>query len=193
MATDTVQISRDEYDGLIAQSQRGEQAQKQLQSREADNVVNAAIAAGKVSPQNKDYWLREYERDPQGTFKTIAGLQAVPLSLVSEQQQHARTADEEADAALADARSFIPELRGRTITGQSKERREQRAAVVERQSLPPSSAASVPFRDGLGLTVEAAEGQQMQPEQVEAMFPEVAARKQGRAAGAWQRIRGGSR
>lgn len=190
MARDTVQISRDEYDRLIAQNQRGQQAQKQLHSREADSVVNAAIAAGKVSPQNKDYWLREYERDPQGTFKTIAGLQAVPLSLFSEQQQQARTADEEADAAVADARSFIPELRGRSITGQSKERRERRAATVEHQPLPNEPVgASVGFRDGLGLTMGEAEGEQMPSASVEAMFPEVAQRKRGTAAGAWQRPR----
>jgi hypothetical protein len=186
MTRDTVQISRDEYDRLTAQNQRGQQAQKQLHSREADNVVNAAIAAGKVSPQNKDHWLREYERDPQGTFKTIAGLAPGPV-LTGEQR---RSADREAEEALADARSFIPELRGRSITGQSKERRERRAATAEHQPLPNEPVgASVSFRDGLGLTMGEAAGEQMPSESVAAMFPEVVQRRRGTAAGAWQRPR----
>jgi hypothetical protein len=181
MAKETVQIERKTYERLVAQNQSGHQAQKQLQNRDGENVVNAAIAAGKVSPQNADYWRREYERDPRGTAQTIASLAPGPV-WPSQQQQ---SEQQEAAAALAAARDFIPELRGRRISGQSRERRERRAANIERQPLPsePAAAASVPF-PGAALEEDAGH---MPSESVEAMFPEVRKRKAGRAAGAWQR------
>jgi hypothetical protein len=186
MAKETVQIERATYEQLVAQNQRGQQAQKQLRERDGGDVINAAIAAGRIAPQNKDYWLREYERDPQGASQTIASLQPVPLSLFTEQSPP--TSDQETADALEAARSFIPELRrGQRKPGQSRDRREQRAATVERQSLPPSTAAaSVSFRDGLGLTLGDEEGEEMSVESVAAVFPEVDKRIQGRGAGGWR-------
>lgn len=43
---------------------------------ERDQVIAAAVQAGKFAPSRKEHWARLWDADPEGTRQVLAGLQA---------------------------------------------------------------------------------------------------------------------
>ena len=66
---------------------------------ERDQVIAAAVQAGKFPPARKDHWVRLWDADPEGTRQVLAGLQpnVVPVDAVG----HASDLDAEFDAEFA--------------------------------------------------------------------------------------------
>jgi len=68
---------------LRAQAAQGAEAYRRLRENEAEQVVKAAITAGKFAPSREQYWMELWAKDPDGTRDTIKALAAnvVPLTL----------------------------------------------------------------------------------------------------------------
>ena len=45
-----------------------------------EQLLNGAIAAGKILPHRFQYWAAQYDADPQGTANVIAQLAVLPAS-----------------------------------------------------------------------------------------------------------------
>lgn len=69
---------------LTESAKRGERAYRQLRENEADQVIQAAVKAGKFAPSRAQAWKDLWAADPDGTKDTISKLKpnTVPVDLL---------------------------------------------------------------------------------------------------------------
>ena len=81
-ASDAVLLDPAQYNALRQQAQRGDEAWRKLRENECEQVLDAAIKAGKFPPARREHWKTLWAADPDGTKATIDKLAAnvIPVS-----------------------------------------------------------------------------------------------------------------
>jgi Mu-like prophage I protein len=72
-----VMVNKDQYDATVAAAAEGAEARKQQIAEANENVVMAAIRAGKIPPARKDHWLEGLKADRAGTAAVLASLKPI--------------------------------------------------------------------------------------------------------------------
>jgi hypothetical protein len=67
-------IEKEAWEGLNKRVLAGEEFRKKQLAGERDQVILAAIRAGKLSPAGRARWERIWDKDPEGTREILAGL-----------------------------------------------------------------------------------------------------------------------
>lgn len=68
----TVTVDAETWAQVQANARRGAETAKRLAERERDEVLDAAILAGKFPVSRRDHYLKAWKADPQGTQQLLA-------------------------------------------------------------------------------------------------------------------------
>lgn len=74
MPPGVIAVEKDAWDEQVARAKQGEEALARIRRNERDQVIMAAVGAGKIAPANRPKWERMWDKDPDGTREVIAGL-----------------------------------------------------------------------------------------------------------------------
>jgi len=96
-AAGTMVIDASAWDAQQDRIKRLEAADAKRRREERDQVVAAAISAGKFPPARKDHWVRLWDADPEGTRQVLDGLarNVVPVTAMGEPGSGVDDFDEE--------------------------------------------------------------------------------------------------
>lgn len=72
--SDAVILDPAQYAALRAQAMRGDEAWRKMREAESEQILDAAIKAGKFPPARRDHWKTLWAADPDGTKATIEKL-----------------------------------------------------------------------------------------------------------------------
>jgi hypothetical protein len=67
-------LSEADYNDLLARANAGADAARKLAEKERDDEIEAAIAAGKFDPAQRDEFVRLYEESPDLMTRVISAL-----------------------------------------------------------------------------------------------------------------------
>lgn len=73
-AAGTITIDASAWDAIQERTKRLEADAQRRARDERDEVVSAAVRAGKFPPARKEHWVRLWDADPEGTREVLAGL-----------------------------------------------------------------------------------------------------------------------
>lgn len=76
VTSDAVILDPAQYAALRAQAMRGDEAWRKMREAECEQILDAAIKAGKFPPARRDHWKALWAADPDGTKATIDKLAA---------------------------------------------------------------------------------------------------------------------
>lgn len=97
-----VPIDKTVLDKLMADAQRGVNADEKLQERDRDEALSAALAQGKITADTKDEWGAMLAKDPEGTKTLLAKMPAtVPTSVLGHDGDQPVVTPENLQAFLA--------------------------------------------------------------------------------------------
>ena len=71
-----ITVSQEAWDSMTKEVDKGKEFRASVQRGERDQVIDAAIHAGKFSNAQRKMWQRVWERDPDGTRAVLASLKA---------------------------------------------------------------------------------------------------------------------
>lgn len=79
---DAVILDPAQYSALRQQAMRGDEAWRKLRENECEQVLDAAVKAGKFPPARREHWKTLWAADPDGTKQTIDKLASnvIPVS-----------------------------------------------------------------------------------------------------------------
>ncbi|HLJ98383.1 MAG TPA: hypothetical protein VKU39_00595, partial [Streptosporangiaceae bacterium] len=74
-------VDQGAWDDMQRRLQMGEQARREQLTARRDQVIQAAIMAGKTPPSRREHWQKLWDTDPDGTEQVLASLSAglIPL------------------------------------------------------------------------------------------------------------------
>jgi hypothetical protein len=70
-----VQIDKETWDAMNKRVDAGERYRRQQEVKQRDEVIDAAIRAGKFTVARRSYWEKAWDKDPDNTRDLLAGLQ----------------------------------------------------------------------------------------------------------------------
>lgn len=88
---DTAQLEE-----LVSAAAAGRSARDELDGKARDDVLTAAVKAGKFPPARKAHWAALWDKDPEGTKASIAGLAAGLLPVAASEGEHGHAMTDEA-------------------------------------------------------------------------------------------------
>lgn len=122
---------------LEARAARGDQALTRFENQDRDEVISAAIKAGKVPKSRQAHWQEQWKRDPEGTRHLLTATVekgGLAAGLIPVTEQGASPSGDDLADADAYPKGLFPDL-------------DQRNAEIAAQTA--AGATVVPFRGGL--------------------------------------------
>jgi hypothetical protein len=93
-----IAVDAEVFEEMRLAASRGQEAYERLRVAERDEIIGAAIRAGKFAPARREHWSKLWDNDPDGTRDTLAKL--VPGAVPVEASGYASFQDQSEDEAL---------------------------------------------------------------------------------------------
>lgn len=116
---DVVIVDVASYRRLVGRDQMAGQIEAANRVRDRNELVEEAIADGKIGPSRREHYRTRYDSDPEGTQRLLASLTKNTIPL---EERGVDAAQEEADPSAYPA-EWLPELAAQAAGGQQPVKR----------------------------------------------------------------------
>jgi hypothetical protein len=105
-------LDEDTYQRLLRGAERGDQAFTRQQTDDRNQIIDAAIKAGKIAPSRRDFWLKKFEADEEEarTFLTAAADKGGLAPGLIPVQERGHTASDEDLTVEAYPKEWLPDV-----------------------------------------------------------------------------------